>query len=499
MAFSFSWVYSCLVCMAQQAFNPFLPAPEYVPDGEPHVFGQRVYLYGSHDGFGAHAFCVGDYVCYSAPLSDLREWRYEGVIFKKNQTPPQFDPRTIYWAPDVARGKDGRYYLYYFVGVAHPNENRLQVAVSEKPEGPYEYLSPVFYASGKAVGDSRQELKNFDPAIFVDDDGRVFLYSGFGAPHDNPFIQHGWHASKQGPFVYELEEDMIHVKKGPYFLGIPSARTGQGTPYEGHEFFEASSLRKFDSTYYFIYSSIQGHELCYAYSSYPDRAFHYGGTLIDIGDVGLEGRKQKDALNYLGNTHGSLLKVGDDYYVFYHRQTNLYQYSRQACAEKIIRDEAGQFHQAGITSCGLNGGPLEGKGTYEARIACHLVGPKGTRFYGIFRLPFLRKKEPYFTQETKNGSTYQYLANLCDGAYCAFRYFSFDKPQKIRLLARGTATGSLHVRLARNGEDVAVVTLEKSRDWGAFEAPLRPIEGKEPLCFVYEGSGHFDWLNFTIF
>lgn len=29
--------------------NPILPLTEYIPDGEPHVFGSRVYLYGSHD------------------------------------------------------------------------------------------------------------------------------------------------------------------------------------------------------------------------------------------------------------------------------------------------------------------------------------------------------------------------------------------------------------------------------------------------------------------
>ena len=35
--------------MKKQAFNPFLPLNEYIPDGEPHVFGDRVYHYGSHD------------------------------------------------------------------------------------------------------------------------------------------------------------------------------------------------------------------------------------------------------------------------------------------------------------------------------------------------------------------------------------------------------------------------------------------------------------------
>lgn len=35
--------------MKKQAVNPFLPLNIYIPDGEPHVFGERVYLYGSHD------------------------------------------------------------------------------------------------------------------------------------------------------------------------------------------------------------------------------------------------------------------------------------------------------------------------------------------------------------------------------------------------------------------------------------------------------------------
>lgn len=36
---------------SKQGFNPYLPSWEYIPDGEPHVFGDRVYLYGSHDLF----------------------------------------------------------------------------------------------------------------------------------------------------------------------------------------------------------------------------------------------------------------------------------------------------------------------------------------------------------------------------------------------------------------------------------------------------------------
>ena len=43
--------------MKKQAFNPYLPSWEYVPDGEPHVFGDRVYLYGSHDMYSGWGYC----------------------------------------------------------------------------------------------------------------------------------------------------------------------------------------------------------------------------------------------------------------------------------------------------------------------------------------------------------------------------------------------------------------------------------------------------------
>ena len=41
----------------KQVYNPYLPLWEYVPDGEPHVFGDRVYLYGGHRAL--HLCCQG--------------------------------------------------------------------------------------------------------------------------------------------------------------------------------------------------------------------------------------------------------------------------------------------------------------------------------------------------------------------------------------------------------------------------------------------------------
>ena len=97
--------------MKKQAFNPYLPSWEYIPDGEPSVFDGRVYVYGSHDQFNGHVFCLGDYMGWSAPVDDLSDWRCEGVIYEKTQDPLNADGHMCLYAPDVTQGPDGRYDL----------------------------------------------------------------------------------------------------------------------------------------------------------------------------------------------------------------------------------------------------------------------------------------------------------------------------------------------------------------------------------------------------
>lgn len=191
----------------KQVFNPYLPAGEYIPDGEPHVFGNRVYVYGSHDRFNAAIFCVNDYVCYSAPVDDLSAWRYEGVIYKKKQDPLNKLGIRLLFAPDVVQGVDGRYYLYY----AYDFLGRMGVAVSDKPQGPYEYYGHVRYADGREWGSRSGDEFPFDPGALVDDDGRVYLYSGFATKV--PFIMSRFHNLRNsGGVGMELEQDMLTIK-----------------------------------------------------------------------------------------------------------------------------------------------------------------------------------------------------------------------------------------------------------------------------------------------
>lgn len=479
--------------MKQQVFNPYLPSWEYIPDGEPRVFGDRVYVYGSHDHFDSPIFCVGDYVCWSAPVDDLSDWRYEGVIFKKNQDPKNKLGLRLLFAPDVVQGVDGRYYLYYafdFMGMTG-------VAVCDTPAGEYQFLGHVHYPDGTIWGRRAGDQFPFDPGVLVDDDGRVWHYSGFYTP--TPAIATGFKQLKNdGGVVMELEQDMVTIKTEPKVI-FP--KEGPGS-FPNHEFFEASSIRKDGDTYIFVYSSRHNHELCYATSKYPDRDFQFGGTLVSLGDLFLDGRtEEKDGLNYLGNTHGGMLNIGDDWYIFYHRQTNRHSYSRQACAEKLVRTAEGCFQQAEVTSCGLNGGPLMGKGKYEARIACNLWSKDGVGRYDGSNPRKRLEAHPYFTQSGKdrmdNGD--QYIANMRDGSVAGFKYFAFSMLSEISVTVRGNAEGKLLVSTEKDFSDVsAVFSIVGSATQMALETEIQVPDGVYPLYFKFVGSGALDFIAFEL-
>lgn len=480
--------------MKQQVFNPYLPSWEYIPDGEPHIFDGRVYVYGSHDRFNAPIFCVNDYVCWSAPVDDLSDWRCEGIIYRKNQDPRNKLGVRLLFAPDVCQGPDGRYYLYYafdFMGM-------IGVAVCDTPAGQYRFLGHVRYPDGILWGRRKGDQFPFDPAVLVDDDGRVWLYSGFATAV--PAIATGGRKLRNdGGTVVELEPDMQTLRGEPKVI-FP---TNGPEAFLGHEFFEASSIRKEGDRYIFVYSSRHNHELCYAVSNRPDGNFRFGGTLVDQGDVFLHGRTdEKKALNYLGNTHGGLLKLKDQWYVFYHRQTNRHSYSRQACAERLSQNPEGGFLQAEVTSCGLNGAPLEGAGRYEARIACNLWSGQGVGRYDAADRRKRFKEHPYFTQtgadREKDGN--QYIANMQDGSVAGFKYFALRQVSDVSVELGGVADGEMIIAETPDFAEVAVRIPVRLKHNQRTELTARSTlkDGTKALYFKFVGSGKVDFFAFTL-
>lgn len=459
----------------EQIYNPYLPLYEHIPDGEPHVFGDRLYIYGSHDLACGKSFCEDNYAVWSAPVDDLRDWRYEGVSYLRTQDPSNANDIYQLWAPDAAQGKDGRYYLYYCLS----GMQEIGVAVSDKPAGPFAFYGHVHYADGRTL----TEHFPFDPAVLVDDDGQIYLYYGQVI---------GGHDPRSGGFssVVKLADDMLTANEEPRPL-IPGEEKAKGTSFEKHPFFEASSIRKDGDRYYFIYSSLLSHELCYATSSRPDGDFTFGGTLISNGDIGYEGRTKP--VQRIGNTHGSIVKVKDQWYVFYHRQTGSNQFSRQGCAEPIEIKEDGSIPQVEMTSCGLNGSPLIATGSYPAAIACHLTDR---------HMPSEATLDENLMKDLAQVTMRQnvtFITNIKDRTKIGYKYFNFMDADIMTIELRGKFFGKILVAHDEEGrQKIAEYEVQvNTSEWDTQILPIKPMSGKHALYFYFKGQGTLDMKGFA--
>lgn len=366
--------------MPASAANPILPLWEHIPDGEPYLFDdpdqpgkKRVYLYGSHDML-RDQYCGTDLVVWSASPDSLDNWRYDGVIFESilnaNGEPLNEGGKAdVLYAPDVAEvvNADGSK-KYYLIPNNQTGYRNAMVAVADRPDGPFKVCN-----WSKENPNAVEGVFAFDPAILVDDDGRVYGYWGF-----------------TNSLAAEIDPvTMATVKPGTEI--IPTLIPG-GTEDELFRFFEASSIRKIQDKYVFVYSRwskegewglpMTNYTLAYAYSDNPLGPYTYGGTIIDGRgrDVDANGNSIPTATPF-GNTHGSIIELNGQWWVFYHRQSGNNEYCRQAMVAPIdvtvepgpggkVTITEGEYTSEGFDIDGLN--PLK---RYPAAIASHYTGP----------------------------------------------------------------------------------------------------------------------------
>ncbi len=476
--------------MKTQAFNPYLPEGKYFPDGEPHVFGDRLYVYCSHDKPGSGRFCPGDYEVWSAPVCDLSDWSCKKTALPRKNALNRSGVKCM-WAPDCTRGADGNYYLYFCFGF----ENRICVAKSTQPDGPFEPIGCVKHENGVPYGKARGDVMCFDPAVYTDESGITYLYSGFspaGAVKLGLKLKGLKNVKSCGGQAMKLKSDMLTLDGAPV-TSVPGISNSAGTGFEGHEFYEASSLRRINGKYYFVYSTINSHELAYATGDAPDGPFRFGGVIISNGDFGT-GREPDKAKTYWGNNHGSLACVNGQWYIFYHRQTNKNEQTRQGCAERITVAPDGGIAQAEMTSCGLNGRPLEGSGTYPAYIACHLRSAEGACkcAYGPARR-WEYHAHPCITEEDGR----QFIQNLRRGGVAVFRYFDIKNLERVSATVRG-GEGAIEMFADGADEPFAKLPIHAADGWTEFSVPCTLADGVHSLELTYNGEGACDVLNFTL-
>ena len=284
----------------------------YTADPSAHVFEGKLYIYPSHDvshdgledDMGGH-FQMKDYHVLSmddigAPCVD------HGVALDIKDVP--WASRQM-WSPDAAC-KNGKYY-FYFTAKDKDGIFRIGAAVGDRPEGPF-----------KAEPDYIPGSFSIDPAVFVDDDDRAYMYFGglWGGQLEKwrtgEFVPGGPEVApgSDGPqggeaalglMAAEMNEDMLTFKSKPRELKIYDE---SGDPLVADDkdrwYFEGPWVHKWGGKYYLSYSTGPTHYLCYAVSDSPLGPFVYRGRILEpvIG----------------WTTHHSIVGFKGKWYLFYH-------------------------------------------------------------------------------------------------------------------------------------------------------------------------------------
>lgn len=463
--------------------NPYLPLWEHIPDGEPRVFEyngeKRVYVYGSHDTERT-AYCGRDQVVWSAPVDDLTNWTYHGVCYTATDG-------SILYAPDVVQ-KGDTFYLYAAEGCG----SRIMVASSKNPAGPFE--NPHLTKLG------------FDPGILVDDDGRVYAFWGFCSA-----------------FCAELEDDMCTIKEGT-FRSHPIGHTPDPWNEKNNEsgvdladaFFEASSPRKIDGKYVYVYSKryttpvaeLGVYDACNGFLSYkwsdsPLDGYRDGGDISFNGGeiVRLPDGTGQQTYRW-GNNHGGLVEINGQWYIFYHRHTGTDEFSRQGMIEPvdIAVGKDGRIYIGDITY--VNGEPVSSKPVEETSSGASV---NGIDAYQIISAGYACHLSPLHQAYIK--PVYEQIdgvsapiVNIKNGTTAGFRYLQFGTISPKSVTVSATVKGQMTVKVridSWRGRVVAESSLESGKT--EYSAPLScGIIGKRAVYFEFCGDGEaeFDWFTF---
>ena len=277
----------------------------YTADPAVHIFHGKLFIYPSHDiesgipenDNGDH-FDMRDYHVFSMESveGDVTD---HGVALDVKDIP--WGGRQL-WDCDVAF-KNNRYYLYFPLK-DKTDIFRIGVAISDKPEGPFNPQDAPIKGS-----------YSIDPCVFCDSDGSYYMYFGglWGGQlqryRNNKAIECGHEPMVEEPAlpsrVVKLSEEMLEFGENPRGVIILDEK-GVVLKAGDHErrFFEASWMHQYQGKYYFSYSTGNTHKICYAVGDNPYGPFTYKGVILTP-VVGW-------------TTHHSIVEFSGKWYLFHH-------------------------------------------------------------------------------------------------------------------------------------------------------------------------------------
>lgn len=448
------WI-GCALCLWMsgvcQARNPIVQSI-YTADPAPLVHEGVVYLYTGHDEDDApdNRYLMHDYRCFST--TDMVNWTDHGAVL---------DIRDVFnWSGGDANAaqcicRDGKFYYYVSTGnTKGPGGVALGVAVSDSPFGPFKDAIGHALVTNDQTKYARHGWDDLDPTVFVDDDGRAFLYWGNNAC-----------------YYGELNEDMISLKGSISYVPLNEEAFGP-------DFEEAPWLYKRNGLYYLVYASGFPESIRYATSNSPMGPWAYRGLIMD-----------KPQQRGLGTNHPAVIDFKGNSYLFYHTAALPGGGDKRRC---VCIEQFSYNKDGGIPKIDYSvGGVVKGVAKLD---------------------PYTRTEAETIAwasgvETAKRDEVGVFVADLDRGDYINIRDVDFGDDGATRFLASVAATaedGAIELRLdSKDGLVIGVLAVEPTGTMDRWETQATPVNGARGvhdlyLTFVGDSKPvmNFDWWKF---
>lgn len=415
----------------------------YSADPTARVFGDKVYLFPSHDilatpGHGRVGwFCMEDYHVFSS--SNLTDWTDHGIVVTQNKIPWVKPDSYSMWAPDCIY-RNGKYYFYFPTTPKDSSFGRgfaIGVAIADRPEGPY-VPQPT----------SIKNVHGIDPNVFIDKDGQAYLYWAGG-----------------NIYAAKLKDNMLELASDPVILKDLPAKGLKEGPF----LFERNGI------YYLTYPHVadKTEQLEYAISDNPLGPFKVTGTIMDESSE-------------CWTNHHSIIQFKNQWYLFYHHNdlSPNFDKARSVRIDSLFFNADGTIQKVIPT--------LRGVGLTDAtnKIQIDRYTAKSDEGVSIAFLDTANKFGGWKTIFAKAGGWIQY--NTVD--------FGKKKFKSVNINVESNTGGVLQIRLDNIHEAViAEAKIPKASEWKISKASLITFKTGIHNLFVSmkdDSNVEVDWINF---
>jgi len=419
----------------------------YSADPAPMVYGDKVYLYTSHDDDVTenNFFTMRDWLCYSS--SDMVNWTDHGIVASLKMF-NWINVNNGGWAPQCIE-RDGKFYLYV------PIQGKgIGVLVADSPTGPFK--DPI----NKAL--VFKSWDDIDPTAFVDSDGQAYLYWG------NPGL---WYVKlNENMTSYSGNIETIQFTDQSFGKRSGAADAKRPCTYEeGPWFYKRNNL------YYMIFAGgpLPEH-IGYSTSSGPTGPWTYKGIIMT------------SQQGFAFTNHAGVCDFKDNSYIFYHNQKlSNSGYKRSVCVEQFTYGNDGSIPSITATQNGPNQiGSLNPYDTIQAETICWGQGVE--------------------TEVCSDGG--MNVGNIENGDYIKVKGVDFGAGADSfeAKVASNTSGGKIELRLgSATGTLVGTCGVEGTggwQNWTTKTCDVYGATGKHDLYLKFTGGSgslfNFDWWRF---